>query len=255
MRSNPLVVETLHGITRPGRAQMDYLLYLFVLAAVVFVWWPKHTLTQTLQRQDAPDTLLAALLVCGAILAYYSARAGAEEFLLEGQHGLRDWAIGTELALARILRGYVAAHLLHSVHLIALSLPIMLLAFHISGGQWPALLLCLVLILCQAMFYKLAAAVIYIAIGHHGALNAISIRAFIVAIYLASTFSVPFASHIVLTSRVLDGGSSAHVRIDPSSAPAQFMALYIALSACAFYILYRQLSRLRTEHSSEATSP
>lgn len=253
MRANPLVVETLRGVTRAGRAQTDYLLYLFILAAAVFITWPKHSLTETLQRQDPPDTLLTALLVCGAIVTYYSARAGAEEFLLDGQHGLRDWALGTALTLPRILLGYLGAQLLHSLHLLALSLPIVLLAFHISGGQWPALSICLAMIVLQAMFCRFAAAIIYIAIGQHGALTAIAVRAFTGAIYLISALALPMASHLVLTSSVLDGGSDPHA-VKAMSAPVQFIALYAALGICALLVLYRQLSRLRVRQVGENTA-
>ena len=249
MRANPLVIETLHGMTRAGRAQIDYLLYLFVLAAAVFIWWPKQTLMDILRHQDPPDALFAGLVVYGAILAYYSLRAGAEEFLLEGQHGLRDWAIGSDLRLPRILLGYLGAHLLHSTHLVALSLPILLLAFHVSGGQWPALGVCLTLIVWQSIFYRLAAAAIYIAIGQHGALTALSIRALIVAAYLLSALALPVASHLVLTSSVLDGGSSAQIAV---TSPAQFVALYTVLSAGMLLVLYYQLSRLRAQRSPKS---
>ena len=251
---NPLIVETARGLTRTGRAQMDYLLYLFVLAAAVFIWWPKHTLTEILQRQDPPDTLLAAIVVCGAIVAWYSARAGAEEFLLDGQHGLRDWAAGTTLALPRILLGYAGAHLLHSMHLIALSLPVVLLAFHISGGQWPALSVCLAMIILQSMFYRFVAAAIYIALGQHGTLTAIGIRAFIVAVYLFSALAMPVASQFVITSSVLDGGSSPYA-IHVTSAPMQFLALYAALGACTLLVLYQQLSRLRARQAHGNAAP
>ena len=245
MRANQLVVETLHGVKHPGRAQMDYLLYLFVLASAVFIWWPKHSLTETLQRQNAPDTLLAGLLVCGAIIAWFSARAGAEEFLLDGQLGLRDWTVGTTMTLPNILFGYLCSHLLQTAHLIALSLPIILLAFHISGGQWPALLICLAMILCQSLFYRLTAAAIYIAIGQHGAMTAISIRGLIIVTYLLGVTLIPFASHVMITVNELDGGASAQA-IHASSASVHFVALYTALSICMLCVVHRQLSRLRS---------
>ena len=254
LHSNPLIVETLHGVTRAGRAQMDYLLYLFVLAATVFVWWPKHTLTEALRRQDSPDTLLAAIVICGAVVAYYSVRAGAEEFLLDGQHGLRDWAIGTTLPLPRILIGYLGAHLLHCVHLVALALPIILLAFHISGGQWRALCACLAMIVMQSAFYRCAAAAIYIAMGHKGALTAIGIRVFIVAIYLLSAFALPIASHLIVTSDTLDGGIGAYPPGATSTATG-FVAVYAGLSVFILLLLHQQLARLRARQGDGRATP
>ncbi len=254
MRINPLIIEATDGLTRTSRAQMDYVLYLFLLATTVFIWWPKHSLTETLQRQDPPDTLLAALMVFGALLAYYSVRAGAEEILLDGQNGIRDWAVGSDLSLPRILLGYLSAQLLHSVHLVVLALPIILLAFHISGGQWPALCACLAMTIWQAMFYRLTAAIIYVAIGEHGALTMIGVRVLLVTLYLLSAFTLPTASHLVLTATALDGGSStevARLSSEATRAVLQFMTIYSGLSACALVILHRQLSHLRAQRAHE----
>ena len=122
MRSNPLVAEVLTGLTRRGKAQLDYLWLMALQAAVLFVWWPKGSVAELLQSQHGPHTLEAVAMAVGVSIAYFALRAGAEESMLPGQHGLRDWALATPLGLARILRGYVLGQLIHSLHLLALSL-------------------------------------------------------------------------------------------------------------------------------------
>ncbi|MFT5446784.1 MAG: hypothetical protein ACI9DC_001959 [Gammaproteobacteria bacterium] len=242
--ANPLVIDTVRGIAQSSRVHKDCLLYLLGLATVVFIWWPKQSLTEVLQRQNSPDTLLVALLGCGAIVAWFSARAGAEDFALNGQHGLRDWVAGTPLALSKILSGYLYSHLLQCVHLVALTLPIILLTFSVSGGQWPSMAMCLAMAVVQSVFYRLTAAAIYIAIGKHAALTAISVRALVLLTYAITASIVPVASHVVITVNNLDGGSSAR-GIHATSASVQFLAFYTVASIVVLYVLYRQLSSLR----------
>ena len=138
MRSNPLVTEVLVGLTRQGQAQLDALGLLLVQAVVLFLWWPKDGLAQMLESQHGPHTLTAVVMALGATTAYFALRAGAEEIVLPGQHGLRDWALATPLGLGQILRGYVVGQLVHSLHLLALSSPLLLMAFTVSGGEWDA---------------------------------------------------------------------------------------------------------------------
>src|SRR5688572_24150371 len=135
MRANPLS-EVLYGLTRAGRAQLDYLGLVVVQAVVQFLWWPKHGVAQMLASQHGPDTLMAVVVAIGLSMAYHSVRAGAEEFLLPGQRGLHDWVRATPLSLGRLLLGYVSGQLLQGLHMLLLSLPLMLIAFTVSGGEW-----------------------------------------------------------------------------------------------------------------------
>src|SRR5262245_55601893 len=103
MRVNPLVTEVLVELPRQRPAHPDALGLVLLQALVVFLWWPKDGLAQVLESQHGPHTLTAAVMTLGATTAYFALRAGAEESLLPGQHGLRDWALATPLGLGRIL--------------------------------------------------------------------------------------------------------------------------------------------------------
>lgn len=250
MRLNPVFNETCVGLVKPSQAQLDFLLYLFVLSMGVFIWWPRHSVLETMLHHDPPNTLLVAVLLCGAIIAYYSLRAGAEEIFLHGQHGLQDWTVGTSLPLMSILRGYINAQLLQSVHLLALSSPLVLITFNVSGGQWAALMWCMGMIVAQALFYRLAAAAIYLAIGRHGALTVISTRALLVGVYLLTTIVVPIASPLTLSIDLFNT-NAANDRFDLFSGPIVFMMIYAALSALMMIIVQQQLTQLRRQSLPE----
>lgn len=245
MRGNPLVTEVLTGITRAGKAQLDYLGLLVLQAVVLLLWWPKAELAQTLESQHGPHTLAAVVMAVGVTVAYFALRAGAEEVMLPGQHGLRDWALATPLGLRRVLRGYLLGQIVHSLYLLALSAPLLLIAFTVSGGEWAALAWCLAAVLVQAVFYRLCGAITHLAIGQHRGESYFTVRAILLLMYVPVGWLVPFTSHIGFTSRALS--ESAATRPEFGSLPEEwvFLAVYAGLSVLAAIVLYRLLTRAR----------
>ena len=142
-------------------------------------------------------------MAMGITTAYFALRAGAEEIVLPGQHGLRDWALATPLGLGRILRGYVLGQLVHSLHLLALSSPLLLMAFTVSGGEWAALGWCVAAALVQALFYRLCGAITHLTIGQHRTESYFTVRAILVVVYVPVGWLAPFTSHVAFASRVL----------------------------------------------------
>lgn len=245
MRGNPLVTEVLVGLTRRGKAQLDYLGWLSLQAAVVFLWWPKDGVVQVLASQHGPNTLTAVVIAVGGTTAYFALRAGAEEIMLPGQHGLRDWALATPLGLGRILRGYVLGQLVHSLHLLALSSPLLLMAFTVSGGEWVALAWCMAATLVQALFYRLCGAITHLTIGQHRVESHFVVRAILVLVYVPVGLLAPFTSHVAFTSHAL--GESMNTQPAFAAVPdhVAFLAAYAGFSALAALALHRLLLRER----------
>jgi len=245
MRSNPLVTEVLIGLTRQGKASLDYLGLLLLQAVVLLMWWPKNEVAQALESQHGPHTLAAVVMAAGVAMAYFALRAGAEEILLPGQHGLRDWALATPLGLGRILRGYLVGQLVHSLYLLALSSPLLMMAFTVSGGEWGALAWCLAAALVQALFYRLCGAITHLAIGQHRGESYFTVRAILLLVYVPVGWLAPLASHIAFTSRALGESMAAQ----PASAVVPdhlvFLAVYAGLGVLAAVALHRLLARER----------
>jgi hypothetical protein len=240
MRSNPLVTEVLIGLTRPGQAHLAWLGLLLVQAVVLFLWWPKSEVAQLLEDRHGPHALEAVVMAAGFATAYFALRTGAEEILLPGQHGLRDWALATHLGLPRILRGYLAGQLLHSLHLLALSSPLLLMAFTVSGGEWAPLAWCMAAALVQALFYRLCGAITHLTIGQHHAESYFAVRAVLLLIYVPIGWFAPSVSHLALTSRAL-GESMAAQPPDHMF----FLATYAGLGVLAAAVLHGLLARER----------
>lgn len=247
MRGNPLITEVLTGLSRQGKAQLDYLGLLLLQAIVLFLWWPKGSVAQMLESQHGPHTLAAVTIATGLAMAYFALRAGAEEILLPGQHGLRDWALATPLGLGRIVRGYLLGQIAHSLHLLVLSSPLLLMAFTVSGGEWAALGWCVVTVLVQALFFRLCGAITHLTIGQHRAESYFTVRAILLLVYVPIGWFVPLASHVTLTSRTL--GESAAAQPAYAAVPDHliFLATYAGLSVLAALALHRLLARERRD--------
>jgi hypothetical protein len=245
MRFNPLVTEVLAGITRGGRAQLDSLGLLVLQAVVLLLWWPKVGVAQMLESQHGPHTLAAVVMAAGVTMAYFALRAGAEEVMLPGQHGLRDWALATPLGLGRVLRGYLAGQLVHSLYLLALSAPLLVMAFTVSGGEWSALAWCLAAALIQALFCRLCGAITHLTIGQHRGESYFTVRAILLLLYVPLGWFVPLTSHISFTSRVLAGSTVTQPGSGTVPDEWVFLAVYAGLSVLAMAALHRLLARAR----------
>src|SRR5262245_43770889 len=206
MRSNPLIIEVLAGLTRQGYAHLYYLALLALQASALFVLWPKGGVDELLASQHSPYALAGVIMAMGLSLAYFALRAGSEEILLPGQHGLRDWAWATPLSLGRILGGYITGQIIQSLHQLALSAPIILVAFTVSGGEWAALGWCVTAALVQALFYRLCGAITHLTVGEHGTRSLFTVRTILFAIYIPIGWIAPVTSHLALTYHPLTDG-------------------------------------------------
>lgn len=244
MRIHPLVGEVLTGLNRPGKAQLDYLGLLLVQAVVVFLWWPKDGIGQALQSEHTPRTLLALVMAVGVTTAYFALRAGAEVIALPGQRGLREWA-RTALPAGSIVRGYIVGQLIHSLHLVVLSSPLLLMAFTISGGEWPALGWCLAAVLVQALFYRLCGAITHLSLAEHRYAVINTARIIIVVVYVAVGLLAPVTSHLALTYRTLGEALPPEPYIAAMPDGLAFVSIYSGFSVVAALVVHRLLLRER----------
>jgi hypothetical protein len=241
---NPLVSEVITGLARPGKAQLDYLGFLLVQAVVVFLWWPKDGIAQALQSQHTPRTLLALVMAVGVTTAYFALRAGTEVLALPGQRGLREWA-RTPLPAGSIIRGYIVGQLLQGLHLVVLSTPLLLMAFVISGGEWPALGWCLAAVLVQALFYRLCGAITCLSLGQHRYAVINTARTIMVLVYVPVGLLAPVTSHPALAYRTLGEALPPDPFFTPMPDGLAFVSIYAALSVLAALAVHRLLLRER----------
>jgi hypothetical protein len=243
IKTNPLVQETLTGIARPGIVHVTSLGYLAVQALALLLWWPKHDVFTVMESGLEPDVLVAVLTALGASCCYLSLRCGAEEIMLQGQHSIFEWTSVDALPLNRLLAGYLASHLLISMFWVGLAMPLVMAAWSVGGGGWSALGASIVALTVQALTFRLVGAVLYLRVGHHGALMFVLLRTVFVVAYIVLGFIVPAGSYLVFALAVLAPGSSLEFSL--GSGAIQFMAIYSAVGVAMTGLLAQRLRTMR----------
>lgn len=244
---NPVLTGIWRGLLVPdaGAAHRAYFGCLVLQAAALVIWWPKSSLTDALATEQGPQPLLAVIVALGLTTAYYSMRAGAEEFLLPGQQSLREWVISTPLTIGRILRGSVLGQLLHTFWLLTFSLPLICVAFAVSGGEWEALALSLGTVVAQAMVFWLLGAVIYLRMGQHGDATFFTIRALLAVVYALTAWRVPAASHVMVSIDNLGTGTYAVGDVAALPVLRVFILVHAVTIVALASVHYAQLRRYR----------
>lgn len=200
MRGNVLLTETTRGLARFGRPQLAYFYCLAIQAGAVLLWWPK---VSGQVGQNPPLTLFALLLTLAATLSYQSIRMGAEEILLAGQQSIHEWLVATAVPIGTLIRGYVIAHIIQTLHWVLLSLPLVVIAWSIDGGHWNSVMLALGVILLLATAFRIAGVCVYLAIGQYGQVTWYSLRVLLVLGFVAVAGLYPAANVWKLTEELL----------------------------------------------------
>lgn len=246
-KHNPLMIETGNGLFRVGQFHLDYLNYLLIQAAVLFLWWPKSSLSQQLDAESGPNTLLAVLIAFALTLAYHSLRAGAEEVLLPGQQPLRQWSSTPSLSTGAIVRGYIGAQSLLMAHALFLSAPLILMAYTASPCSVQVLLCCVLTALLPALCYRLLAALLYWQIGQRETLMYLLLRLVFAGGYLLGAL-IPLSSQIMLSAQLLNMNSSlltVPTDVNVSAMLTGFILFYSVLFAVLTGLLYFVINRQR----------
>lgn len=250
-RINPVLVGVTRGVLRPGATQFAYLNCLLLQAAALFIWWPKNELGQSLASEQGPQPLLAVLVALGLSLAYYSLRAGAEEFLLEGQQSLHEWTAGTALAPGRVLRGAVCGHWLQVLYALLLSAPLIGLAFTVGSGTWTAVSLSVAAIFVQTTFYWLAGVLVYLGIGQHGQATFFTLRVLLLGGYVVGLATAPSLSHLMISAELLGNDSLAVETYLGITGYVEFLLFYAVAAAILSVAVQLALRRLRKKADGE----
>ena len=131
----------------------------------------KNDLSRVLSEENAPATLLALLVVMAITLGYHQMRIGAGELLLPEQNHLVEWLMATPLATGRIVCGHVWGQLLQLCHAVALSSPLLLMAYSVSPAPLVGLLASLLAVCVVVLEIGLMAAIMVLLCGGRDAVR------------------------------------------------------------------------------------
>ena len=199
--------------------------------------------------------MLAVTVAIGLTVAYYSIRAGAEEFLLNGQQSLREWVVGTHLSIRQILCGSLMGHGMQTLHHLVLSSPLLCIAYAVGGGSWELLALCLGLIVLQAFVFWLIGALTYLLIGHEGQSTFVTLRVLVAGICVGSAIFVPWASHFRVSVHLLEPDIITSLSTKPLEPHLAFVLVHAVLCVVLSVLVAALLARYRRNTAIADTQP
>jgi hypothetical protein len=162
--------------------------YLLALCTILFVIWPK---SQFLRLGSPPLTFNILAIVATLVVAYLSFGYGANSLAPEADQHWRAWLVGQHLRPGRVLLGLGWLTLAHSLFLLALALPLLLAAAHVSGLTMQGLARALLLMLTCTLAYRWIGILTLCCCEQQEFLRYVVARGAFVLLVLGSAFFLP----------------------------------------------------------------
>jgi hypothetical protein len=134
-RANPFLVESAKACFSERSILRACIVSASVLAGLLVLWWPRGPIVSSLPPMPGPRTLVVVSAGLLAVLAWLSARLGADDLAPGSFIPVREYARLTPGAAGSAVRGKLAFGLLHTVFLVALGSPFVLAAAGVSGAS------------------------------------------------------------------------------------------------------------------------
>jgi hypothetical protein len=191
---NPIFQGGLAAFAQQPMHRSYSLNYVATLSTVLLITWPKEGF---LNVRDLPFTYNALGGVILIILAYLNVAQGATRLLGSQYVRLHDWLVLAPVSAGTFLRGYVAASCLELLLFWGLSLPLLLLAAHVSGEPLQHVSAGLLIIVVCAGTYRMVGVMLLFYFERDEFLLYILVRLLYVFFILGSGFSFPLSNAVL----------------------------------------------------------
>ena len=168
--------------------------YIAALATVLLITWPKEGFVNL---RDLPFTYNAMGGTTLIILAYLNVSQGATRSLGARYLSLHDWLVLAPVPAGQFLRGYLAANGLELLLFWGLSLPLLILAAHVSGEPLLHLGIGMLIILVCAGSYRIVGVALLTCFERDEFLLYILVRLLYVFFILGSGFVAPLSNPVL----------------------------------------------------------
>lgn len=135
VRANPFLVEAAKACFSERPILRSCLVAAALLAGLLVLWWPRGPVASSLPPMPGPRTLAVVSAGLLAVLAWLSARLGADDLAPGSFIPAREYARLTPGAAGSVVRGKLGFGLAHTAFLVALGSPFVLAAAGVSGAS------------------------------------------------------------------------------------------------------------------------
>jgi hypothetical protein len=168
--------------------------YLMALASVLFVIWPK---SQFLRIGSPPLTFSIEAIIATLIMAYLSFSYGASKFGDETAQVSPQALIGQGLVRRRAVVGLIVLTIGHTLFFVALALPLLVAAAHVSGISTENFGKALLLMVFCTLSYRWLGLLTLCVWESQDFMRYVVARAAFVAIVVGSAFLLPASNPLL----------------------------------------------------------
>jgi hypothetical protein len=229
---NPFVKEGLQVYFSHATILRTYVVLLAVLGALLFFWWPRGPLAASLFPGAAPRTFTAVAMGWLAVLAWLSARYGAEDYSSGSFIPLREYVTLTPVAIGTVVAGKLAFATLHTLFLLALGAPFVLASLAVSAVPMPDAARAFLVVGAAAVACRMLGSFLLVALGERSLVRDLAMLAIACVAVPASLALFPAANPV---SAILSLGgavdSTEAVRLLGATLPFYLFSVIINLLA------------------------
>lgn len=251
---NPFVKEGLKVYFSQTTILRSYVVQLAVLAGVLFFWWPRGPVAGSLFPNAAPRTFTAVAMGWLAVLAWLSARYGAEDYSSGSFIPLMEYVTLTPVRIATVVAGKIAFAVLHTVFLLALGFPFVLASLGVSSIPPMIAARAFFVVGAAAAACRMAGSFLLVALGRRALMRDLVMLVAAVAAISASMAMFPAANPV---SAILSLGGSADypaaVRLFGATLPFYMISVimsFFAAIACAAAMSVRLAVARKARHGA-----
>ena len=258
MNLTPILEESLHVYLRTKAYRMVHLLYVAAVAVVAVLVWPSRGLMVFFSTEAVPSAFHVVLILELLLLSGISIYAGMDR--VAGNELIRysEWLGRTPVRVRTLMTGKLTAAVLHTVLLIALSLPFLVISAGPAGIPLRAVFSSLFVLGTATMLCRLVGMLISVVGEDRDAIRIVGSWVFLALLYMGTIRILQPLNPIIAVSRQQNELSPLVSTLDPVSLgshpalePVAYMGtLMIGVAALYGFAMARMQKRLGTRSTN-----
>ena len=252
---NPLIEESFTAYFSRWRTIIGYQIYAVLIAAIMLLSWPKDHYLYYVQYEKIPSSfsiVVVAILLC---VSFLNTRFGTDRVGRNGIHPLSDWIQYTKIPVGKLLRGELVFFGLHTLFLVAISLPFIFVATAPAGLTWRAVLQSIYIIFSAAFLFRTIAFSLMTALSNYPFILFLSVWTAVGFITLGTVSMIPKINPIHALMSISSSGNQGFPYVQWTMTNiSRTIMIYWIIAAGAVVGAYAALKVLRARYRKRSAA-
>jgi hypothetical protein len=233
---DPFLSEDLSASFTRVPALRAYAVFAAVMGCVIMVWWPRGPLASYLRTGVVPDTFVAAAIGLLGCAVYMGMRFGAEDFAEEGASKVHDFVTLTPVPVSSVVASKMVAAVLHTLFLLALGLPFLIIGSSVNGTRTAVILKVLLVAGSSTLAFRAFAFLGFVLFEPRRMLKDGVILVTAAIVLAVTTSAIPALSPISAILSLDAASGYVELSVPPLAASIPFYLVSVIISAFAVVV-------------------